>query len=151
MHKPKQTSFITTDSCELSRLGTDGSRACAVVSVTGVEALPLALADGSQTQTPSAQDAIVVRIDPMLASLIPGFLHNRREDVIAMRAALADGDFSTIGRLGHGMRGSGRGYGFQAKTDIGKGLELAAEISDHAASQILLRELTSYLDRVEVI
>jgi HPt (histidine-containing phosphotransfer) domain-containing protein len=71
--------------------------------------------------------------------------------VIAMRVALADGDFSTLGRLGHGMRGSGGGYGFQAITDIGKGLELAAKSSDHEASQKLLGELTSYLDRVEVI
>jgi PAS domain S-box-containing protein len=108
-------------------------------------------AASSEPQPSSEHDAIVVRVDPLLANLIPGFLHHRREDVIAMRVALADGDFSTLGRLGHGMRGSGGGYGFQAITDIGKGLELAAKSSDHEASQKLLGELTSYLDRVEVI
>lgn len=98
-----------------------------------------------------AQDAIVVRIDPLLADLIPGFLQNRREDVLTMRAALDEGDFESVRRLGHGMRGSGGGYGFQAITDIGLALEMAAERSDSAAAQKWLGELASYLDRVEVI
>ncbi|MEO7391951.1 MAG: ATP-binding protein, partial [Ramlibacter sp.] len=105
----------------------------------------------SAPQPSGPKDAIVVRMDPVLASLIPGFLEHRRQDVITMRAALYDGDFETVGRLGHGMRGSGGGFGFQPITDIGKALELAAEISDLAASHKSLGELSSYLDRVEVI
>ncbi len=94
---------------------------------------------------------IVVHTNPMLASLIPGFLQNRRQDVTAMRAALRVGDFATVSRLGHGMRGSGGGYGFQAITDIGAALELAAENSDRAASEKWLSELSNFLDRVQVI
>src|SRR5205085_1481225 len=52
-------------------------------------------------------DAIMVRTDPLLANLVPAFLENRRQDVVAIRAALDDGDFETVGRLGHSMRGSG--------------------------------------------
>ncbi|WP_222432835.1 PAS domain-containing hybrid sensor histidine kinase/response regulator [Caenimonas sedimenti] len=99
----------------------------------------------------SAQDVIEVRANPVLADLIPAFLQNRRKDVIAMRAALADGDFDTVSRLGHSMRGSGGGYGFQAITDIGLALEQAAAVSDGAASQRCLAELSSFLDRVEVV
>jgi hypothetical protein len=49
------------------------------------------------------------------------------------------------------MRGSGGAFGFQAITDIGAGLEHAAEIADAEASRKWVSELSSYLDRVEVI
>ncbi len=104
----------------------------------------------SSSQPSSAQDAIVVRMNPVLAKLIPGFLQHRRQDVITMRAALDDSDFECVGRLGHSMRGSGGAYGFQAITDIGMGLEMAAEVSDRAAAQKWLGELSNFLDRVEV-
>ena len=107
--------------------------------------------DTHRTRRDQGKDAIVVRIDPLLADLIPGFLQNRRQDLLTMRAALDDGDFKTVGRLGHGMHGSGGGYGFQAISDIGMALEMAAKNSDTAASQEWLDELSRYLDRVEVI
>ena len=102
-------------------------------------------------QRAAAHEPIVVRMDPVLADLVPAFLQNRRNDVIAMHAALADGDFDTVSRLGHSMRGSGGGYGFQVITDIGLALEQAAEVSDGVASRRCLGELTSFLDRVKVV
>src|SRR3954469_1708564 len=46
----------------------------------------------SAPRASSVQEPIVVRMDPLLARLIPGFLQNRRQDVITIRAALDDGD-----------------------------------------------------------
>lgn len=60
-------------------------------------------------------------------------------------------DFEAVTILGHNMRGSGGAYGFQAITDIGAGLEQAAEGGDTDASRKWVGELSSYLDRVEVI
>jgi HPt (histidine-containing phosphotransfer) domain-containing protein len=96
-------------------------------------------------------DAILVRADPKFADLIPGFLQNRRQDVIAMLGALDRGDFETVENLGHGMRGAGGSWGFQAITDIGAGLEQAAESADSDASRKWVGELSRYLDRVEIV
>jgi PAS domain S-box-containing protein len=99
----------------------------------------------------SRKDRILVRADPKFADLIPEFLKNRRLDVSAMLDALDRGDFETVKRLGHGMRGSGGSYGFQAITDLGTALEQAAESVDDDASRKRVDELTSYLDRVEAV
>ncbi len=94
---------------------------------------------------------ILVRADPKFADLIPGFLQNRRQDVIAMREALDRRDFETVESLGHGMKGAGGNYGFQAISDIGAALEEAAKSADTEASRTWVDELSRYLDRVEVV
>jgi len=97
------------------------------------------------------KDAILVRANPEFADLIPAFLHNRSQDVIAMRDALDRGDFETVANLGHGMKGAGGSWGFQAITDIGDALEQAAASADNDASRKWVGELSTYLDRVEVV
>lgn len=94
---------------------------------------------------------IRVRVDPDLSDLIPGFLDNRRKDITTMQAALEQGAFETVQSLGHSMKGSGGGYGFDAITDIGAVLEQAAK--DRNPGKVLsgLSDLADYLDRVEVV
>ena len=92
-----------------------------------------------------------MRADPRFVDLIPGFLQNRRQDVVAMLDALDRGDFETVHRLGHGMKGAGGSWGFQAITEIGAALEQAAESADTDASRKWVGELSGYLDRVEVV
>jgi response regulator RpfG family c-di-GMP phosphodiesterase len=99
----------------------------------------------------SRNDTILVRANPRITDLIPGFLQNRREDVIAMLDALDRGEFKTVQRLGHGMKGAGGSYGFQSITDIGAALEHAAESADTDASRKWVGELSRYLDRVEIV
>ena len=103
------------------------------------------------TKAGSPPDAIRVRANPRLADLIPGFLQNRRQDVVAMLEAVEKGDFNTVESLGHGMKGAGGSWGFQAITDIGTSLEEAAGNADTDASRKLVGELSRYLDRVEVV
>jgi PAS domain S-box-containing protein len=97
------------------------------------------------------KDAILVRADPKFTDLIPGFLQNRRHDVIAMLDALDRGDFEAVESLGHGMRGAGGSWGFQDITDIGAALEHAAKSADSDASRKWVGELSKYLDRVEIV
>jgi CheY-like chemotaxis protein/HPt (histidine-containing phosphotransfer) domain-containing protein len=99
----------------------------------------------------SRTDTIPVRANPKFADLMPGFLQNRRQDVIAMLDALERGDFQTVESLGHGMKGAGGSYGFQAITDFGAALEQAAESADIDASRKWVGELSRYLDRVEIV
>jgi HPt (histidine-containing phosphotransfer) domain-containing protein len=96
-------------------------------------------------------DTIRIRADPDLADLIPGFLDNRRKDITTMGEALERGDFNTVRLLGHSMKGAGGGYGFDAITDIGAVLEQAAQDRNPDAIRQGLRDLSSYLARVEVV
>src|SRR5271166_5018705 len=109
------------------------------------------VAPPSSKEESSRNDTILVRANPEFADLIPVFLQNCRQNDIAMLGALDRGDFETVEILGHGMRGAGGSYGFQAITDIGAALEQAAEGADTDASRKWMGELSSYLDRVEII
>ncbi len=81
-----------------------------------------------------------------LAALIPRYLDSCREHVITMRDALDRADFQPVTLLGHNMRGSGGGFGFQAISDFGAGLELAAAVSDDAGSRALVDQLSRFLE-----
>jgi PAS domain S-box-containing protein len=109
------------------------------------------VAPRSSKEESSRKDTILVRANPKFADMIPVFLQNCRQNVIAMLDALDRGDFETVEILGHGMRGAGGSYGFQAITDIGAALEQAAESADTDASRKWVGELSRYLDRVEII
>jgi CheY-like chemotaxis protein/HPt (histidine-containing phosphotransfer) domain-containing protein len=109
------------------------------------------IAPASSNEESSRKDAIVVHAKPEIADLIPGFLQNRRQDVIAMLDALDRDDLETVESLGHGMRGAGGSWGFQGITDIGAALEQAAESADTDTSRKWVGELSRYLDRVEIV
>lgn len=94
---------------------------------------------------------ITIRIDADLSDLIPGYIENRRNDIGAMRAALEQGDFETIRVLGHGMKGSGGGYGFEAITEMGRSLEQAAKNGDIDGIQQQVTELSAYIDHLHII
>lgn len=84
-----------------------------------------------------------------LAKRIPAYLENCRHNVTVMREALDRTDFEAVTILGHNLRGSGGGFGFQAITDFGAGLEQASEDVDLDGARKLLSDLSSYLDSVE--
>ncbi len=56
------------------------------------------------------------------AHLVPAYLENCRNNVVTMRAALAQGDFDTLEYLAHGMRGGGTMFGFPSITEISSAL-----------------------------
>ena len=109
------------------------------------------VAPTSSKEESSRKETIFVRANPKIADLMPVFLRNCRQNVVAMLDALDRGDFETVEILGHGMRGAGGSYGFQAITEIGAALEQVAESADTDASRKWVGELSGYLDRVEII
>lgn len=94
---------------------------------------------------------IAVTIDSGLKELVAGYLKNRRHDVETLRTSLHKGDFETLRILGHSMKGSGGGYGFDRITELGAALEQAAKGRDAAALAALTAELSDYLARLEVV
>jgi len=94
---------------------------------------------------------IRVVADEDIADLIPGYLEHRLEDVAAIRSAIDGGDFEVVRILGHSMKGSGGGYGFDGITEIGAALEAAGKEADPAAAVHSIAALEDYLNRLEVI
>jgi CheY-like chemotaxis protein/anti-sigma regulatory factor (Ser/Thr protein kinase) len=102
---------------------------------------------GGTTDQGRGTDAIL----RALTDRIPSYLQKCRHNTVAMQDALDQVDFKTVEILGHQMMGSGASYGFQAITDIGAGLEQAAGSADSDASRKWVSELSSYLNRVEIV
>jgi len=94
---------------------------------------------------------IVVKVDPDLKELIPGFLANRRKDITTLRDALAKGNVAQVQSTGHSLKGVGGGYGFAEMSAIGAELETAAKAGNVGVLAGLVDRYAAYLDRVEVV
>jgi HPt (histidine-containing phosphotransfer) domain-containing protein len=94
---------------------------------------------------------IIVHVDPDLEGMIPRFLVNQRKAVAAMQQAWEARDYTTLCQLGHQMKGTGGGYGFNVLTEFGSAIEHAAKASDVLHLRQSLEALGAYLDRLEVV
>jgi HPt (histidine-containing phosphotransfer) domain-containing protein len=65
-------------------------------------------------------------------------------------AALERGDFENVRILGHNMKGSGGGYGFDRISEIGASLEEAAKRGGGDEIRAQCSQLVHYLDHVTV-
>lgn len=97
------------------------------------------------------KERIVVSGDPDLAALIPCFLDNRLKDLCIMKEAMAHADYERIRILGHSIKGSGGGYGFDTITELGAQIESAATARDRVQITQALELLKEYLERVQVV
>ena len=96
-------------------------------------------------------ERIRVEIDPDLEDLVPTFLKNRRADVWAIRQALEHGDYRSIHRIGHNIKGDSGALGFEGLSVIGRAIESAALEEDEARIHAETERLANYLERVDVV
>jgi len=89
------------------------------------------------------ESEVVAYVDECLETLIPRYMKRRASDVDTLRAAARSGGFDEARVIGHSMKGSGGGYGFDPITQIGASIEQAAAAGDENA----LCEATDALDR----
>ena len=99
----------------------------------------------------SQSEKVRIRIDRDLKDLIPDYLKNRRKDLLDYQQALEKGDFDSIGVLGHSMKGSGGGYGFNDLSSIGRAIEKAAKNKDKESVRKSIIDLTDFLKKLEVV
>ncbi|MGR3174672.1 MAG: Hpt domain-containing protein [Candidatus Scalindua sp.] len=97
------------------------------------------------------QEKIKVSVDPEIMDIVPGFLDNRKKDVMSMLEALENGDYETIRMLGHSMKGSGGGYGFDTISEIGNSIEQEAKNRNVEEIRRNIEELATYLERIEIV
>jgi CheY-like chemotaxis protein len=109
-----------------------------------------AATDAAKAAVPPEVEQVRVRVDESLRDLAPGYLENRRRDLPRLAAALTGGDWETIRVIGHNVKGTGAGYGFDAISRIGAALEVAAKAHDSAEIGARVDELTRYLNGVVI-
>ena len=95
-------------------------------------------------------ERIVVTIDPDLLEIIPDFFAYRLKDLEMISRSLKEGDFNKLRIIGHNLKGSGGGYGFDVISEIGERIEQASEIGSVEEITACAAELEDYLRRVEV-
>ena len=100
---------------------------------------------------PEASERIIVRPPAGIEEAIPLFLESTREDLQALSRFLDGRDYSRIRFIGHDLKGSGGGYGFEPISTIGKSIEEAAKRLDRDEISRQIAVLTNYLDRVDVV
>jgi len=97
------------------------------------------------------EEKIEVFVDEDLQDLIPGYLENRLKDIAAIQASLDQGDYEAIRSIGHKMKGSGGGYGFDEITDIGRAIEEGAKNGHGEEIRRQMEALKTYMERLEVV
>jgi HPt (histidine-containing phosphotransfer) domain-containing protein len=97
------------------------------------------------------KEKIVVYADPDFADNIPWYLGQVKEYTDAIAAAMEKADFETVRTAGHRMKGSGASFGFDPISQMGKSLEQAAKEKNIDQTQKIAKELSEYIDLVEVV
>lgn len=92
----------------------------------------------------------MVNVDLELEALIPLFLATRQKDIAILEAGLAAGDFEAIARVGHGMKGAGGAFGFDAVSQMGDLIERAALVRDDAGVRTQLAAFRHYMANLQV-
>jgi HPt (histidine-containing phosphotransfer) domain-containing protein len=91
-----------------------------------------------------------VEIDADLADLIPGFLENRKKELVELKALLQAKNFASLKSIGHKMKGTAGGYGFMRISELGKEIEIGADAGQDGAIQKTLDSLEDFLNGVVV-
>ena len=104
----------------------------------------------SEPAAEPAEDIFAVAVEEGMEDVVPGYLEKRRAEVLVYQAALAAGDFETIKKMAHKMKGTGTGYGLPRLTELGGAMEKAALESNGPVVARNLNEFAIYVERVKL-
>lgn len=103
----------------------------------------------SRWAKPAQSKAVTaVLVDEDLADLVPDYLERIRRMLDTIPQLVAAANSREIASIGHNLKGSGGGYGFDEITRQGKIIEEAAKAGDLASTSSAAADLTQYLATV---
>jgi hypothetical protein len=85
------------------------------------------------------------------ASMVEEYVQRCRLALPAAKAALENLDHNYLRVYGHGLKGSGGGYGIPRLTEVGSGIEEAAKRGDAPELRDQLANLEVYLNRIDIL
>lgn len=108
------------------------------------------ISDRSSTNWVSEGHHRTVQIDLDLKPLMSMFMAGRKQEILDIRAALAQRDFHAIGSIAHGMKGTSNIYGFEYMAALAETIEQAAKTGSAASIETDLNLLVTYLEQVHI-
>ena len=96
-------------------------------------------------------DKITIKIDVELCDIVPPYLANRKAEMPVIRNALSQSDFETLAAIGHRIKGSAGGYGFNYLGTLGALIEVGAQEHDAKKVEHAIKEMETYLNHVHVV
>ena len=97
-----------------------------------------------------AGDFIRVRIDPDLQDIAHEFLHDVKNDLLAVLSYLTRNDFENILKICHDVKGAGGSYGLDRVSTMAGEIERLAENGDASGVRGTSEELLDYLMRIQL-
>ena len=102
-------------------------------------------------RTLKSEDAVIwIDVPEGLEKLVPDYLATRKEEAQLLFEWMKSSDFAQIRRVAHDLKGTGESFGFPNLTQIGARMEKSATDADVPNLERQLRELSHYLDRVQL-
>ena len=92
----------------------------------------------------------IIEIDEDLEDIVPGFLENRKKDLIELQKYLKSNELSEIEKISHKVSGSSGGYGFHELGKIAKDLERLAMENTLEGVEELITRFGNYINNVKV-
>lgn len=93
---------------------------------------------------------IEVLIDSDLADLIPDYLEGRHKELLNLKEALQEENYSLIQGIGHKLRGSAGSYGFSPLSDVGQELEENGKVQNKQNIEMALDKYHHYLKKIKI-
>lgn len=95
-------------------------------------------------------DKIKVTIDIELEEIISDYLRMVQDDINSLLKAVNEKNYNTLKKIGHNLKGSGCGYGFDQITEIGSEIERLASEGQGEEIGALIARLSGYLENIEI-
>ena len=93
----------------------------------------------------------LAEVDEDLRDLLPGYLTNRKKELVTLRQALEQGDFQVIENIGHKLRGNAESYGFTELGTWGAKLESLSKTRDFGSIPKVIDLIEAYLNEVRLL
>lgn len=85
--------------------------------------------------------------NPEFQELIRKYLDHLHESLSNLQANWSNKNYTDLQQFGHNIKGSGRPYGFQDFSDLGKQIEDAAKEQDGTTLETLIEQFESVLNQ----
>lgn len=92
-----------------------------------------------------------VKAESMLESIMPIFLKSVSEDLLKIKAAVENQDLAAVQALGHKIKGSAGGYGFDVLGAMARDLEASAKAKQLEAAHMHLMAMIEFMNDFEII
>ena len=92
-----------------------------------------------------------VTVDPELEPIMARYLELRLEEAARLVSAAREGDFETVCRIGHNLKGNGSSYGLAGLSELGLDIERAGRERDPEQTVRLAGAVRHFIDNVDIV